>query len=238
VPPGDSQTPLDPMDEQLAERGRALIAAAVAETSAPLGLRERIEADRSRAAAGGSRHRRRRVLGLLLPAGGLVAALVVAVVMVTGGGGTPSVVATAALATRGPVLPAPDEDKSNGAVLKASIEGVPFPYWDDSFQWKAVGARDDKIEDRDARTVYYENAKGVQAAYTILGGDAVDPPSDSRKQTQNGIVLWVTTDSDSGRRIVSWQRGHHTCVLSAPLAISEQKLLALASWKGKGKVPF
>jgi hypothetical protein len=236
VPPGDSQTPMDPLDEQLAERGRAIIAAAVAETSAPLGLRERIEADRSRAVAHGTGARRPRLRGLLLPAGGLVAALVVAVVLVTSGGGTPSVVATAALATRGPVLPAPDEDKSNGAVLKASIEGVPFPYWDDSFQWKAVGARDDEIEDREARTVYYQNAKGVQAAYTILGGDAVDHPSDARKETQNGVVLWVT--SDSGRRIVTWQRGDHTCVLSAPMAIPEQKLLDLASWTGKGKVPF
>jgi hypothetical protein len=26
--------------------------------------------------------------------------------------------------------------------------------------------------------------------------------------------------------------------MSAPLAIPEQKLLDLASWKGKGKVPF
>ena len=236
MPPGDQHTPVDPIDEQLAERGRALIAAAVAETRAPLGLRERIDADRSRAVSRGARVRRRRLRVLLLPAGGLAAALVVAIIVVSGGGGAPSVVATAALATRGPVLPAPAEDKSNGAVLKASIEGVPFPYWDDSFQWKAVGARDDKIEDREARTVYYESAKGVQAAYTILGGDAVDHPSDARKETQNGVVLWVT--SDSGRRIVTWQRGDHTCVLSAPMAIPEQKLLDLASWTGKGKVPF
>jgi hypothetical protein len=236
VPPGDPHTPLDPLDEQLAERGRALIAAAVAETHAPLALRERIEADRSRAVSRGVRGRRRRLRGLLLPAGGLAAALVVAVIVVAGGGGAPSVVATASLATRGPVLPAPDEDKANGAVLKASVEGVPFPYWDDSFQWKAVGARDDKIEDRQARTVYYKNAKGAQAAYTILGGDAVDPPSNARKQTENGIVLWVT--QDSGRRIVTWRRGGHTCVLSAPIAVPEQKLLELASWKGKGRVPF
>jgi hypothetical protein len=236
VPPGDPHTPVDPIDEQLAERGRALIAAAVAETRAPLGLRERIEADRSRAVSRGARVRRRRLRVLLLPAGGLAAALVVAIIVVSGGGGAPSVVATAALATRGPVLPAPAEDRANGAVLKTSIEGVPFPYWNDSFQWKAVGARDDEIENRDARTVYYENAKGAQAAYTILGGEAVDPPSESRKQTQNGIVLWVT--QDSGRRIVTWRRGDHTCVLSAPIAVPEQKLLELASWKGKGRVPF
>ena len=64
--------------------------------------------------------------------------------------------------------------QSNDAVLKASMDGVPFPYWGDSFQWEAVGARDDKIEDRSARTVFYDNPKGARAAYTILGGDTID----------------------------------------------------------------
>ncbi|HEX7300395.1 MAG TPA: hypothetical protein VF257_15460 [Solirubrobacteraceae bacterium] len=229
--------PLDPRDEELAERGRALIASAVAETSAPVALRERIEADRSRAIERGVRPGRRRLRWLLLPAAGLVAALVVAIVVLSSSGAAPTVVGTAALAARGPVLPAPVEDASNRAVLKSSVEGVPFPYWNDSFRWKAVGARDDRIEEREAKTVYYEDAGGARAAYTILGGDAVDPPSDSRKETENGIVLWVTRHD--GRRIVSWQRGRHTCVLSAPLAVPEQQLLALASWKGKGKgVPF
>jgi hypothetical protein len=231
VPPGEFDTPLDPLDEQLAERGRVLVATAVAETQAPLGLRERIEADRSRGAARG----RRRRLGVLAPAAGVLAAAVLAIVLVTGGGG-PGVVATASLAARGPVLPAPTEDRANGAVLNASVEGVPFPYWDDSFQWKAVGARDDKIDDRAAKTVYYENAKGVRAAYTILGGDAIDAPSKARKQTANGITFWVL--EDSGRRIVTWKRGAHTCVLSAPATVPENKLLELASWKGKGRVPF
>ncbi|HMI69209.1 MAG TPA: hypothetical protein VK510_04375, partial [Solirubrobacteraceae bacterium] len=72
MPPGDPNTPLEAIDEQLAERGRALIAAAVAETQAPLALRERIEADRERAVARGAGARRRRLRGLLLPAGGLV----------------------------------------------------------------------------------------------------------------------------------------------------------------------
>jgi hypothetical protein len=44
VQAGDPNTPLEPIDEQLAERGRVLIAAAVAETQAPLALRERIVA--------------------------------------------------------------------------------------------------------------------------------------------------------------------------------------------------
>jgi hypothetical protein len=232
VTPGDPNTPLEPIDEELAERGRALIAAAVAETRAPLALRERIEADRSRAAAPA---RRRRRLGMLIPAGGVVAAAIVAVVLAVGGEGAPSVLATASLAARGPVLPAPAESKSNDALLDSSIEGVPFPYWGDQ-KWESVGARTDKIHGRDAQTVYYANPKGVRAAYTILGGDTIDPPSDAARRTDKGVELYVVTDN--GRRVVTWERNGHTCVLSAPLSVPEQKLLDLAAWKGNGGVPF
>jgi hypothetical protein len=225
---------VDPLDDELAERGRALIAAAVAETTAPLALRERIEADSARAAKRGAGTRGR--LSWLVPAGGLVAAATVAIVLVLGGPSAPSVLATASLATRGPVLPAPPEDYSNDAVLDVSIEGVPFPYWGDSFQWEAVGVRDDKIKGRSAKTVFYDNPKGARAAYTILGGETIDAPSGSRKQTKNAIQLSIT--EDKGRRIVTWERDGHTCVLSAPLAVPEQKLLQLASWKGQGSVPF
>jgi hypothetical protein len=99
-----------------------------------------------------------------------------------------------------------------------------------------VGARDDKIEDRSAKTVYYDNPKGARAAYTILGGDKIDAPSGARKLTNAGIDLWIS--QDHGRRIVTWTRAGHTCVLSAPLAVPEEKLLELATWKGKGNVPF
>ncbi len=227
---------MDPLDDELAERGRALIAAAVAETMAPLALRERIEADRARAGQRGGARRSRGLLGKLVPAGGLVAAAVVALVLVLGGSSAPSVLATASLATRGPVLPAPAEDEAHGTLLKTSMQGVPFPYWGGSFKWEAVGARDDKIEDRPAKTVFYDNPKGVRAAYTILGGDKIDAPSGARKQISHGTTLWIS--QDHGRRIVTWTRAGHTCVLSAPLAVPEQKLLELASWKGKGGVPF
>jgi len=227
---------VDPRDDELAERGRALIAAAVAETMAPLALRERIEADRARAHRPEGAKRSRGLLGKLVPAGGLVAAAVVALVLVLGGSSAPSVLATASLATRGPVLPAPAEDEANGTLLNTSMQGVPFPYWGGSFKWEAVGARDDKIEDRPAKTVFYDNPKGVRAAYTILGGDKIDAPSAARKQISGGTTLWIT--QDKGRRIVTWSRGGHTCVLSAPRSVPEQKLLELASWKGQGSVPF
>jgi hypothetical protein len=227
---------VDPIDDELAERGRALIAAAVAETAAPLALRERIEADRARARQTGGARRSRGLLGKLVPAGGVLAAAVVALVLVLGGSNAPSVLATASLATRGPVLPAPAEDESNGKVLKASMQGVPFPYWGDSFQWEAVGARDDKIKDRAAKTVYYQNPKGVRAAYTILGGGTIDAPSGAREKSKNGVKLSITVND--GRRIVTWTRDGHTCVLSAPIAVPEDKLLQLAAWKGQGNVSF
>ena len=227
---------MDPRDDELAERGRALIAAAVTQTTAPLALRERIEADRARAAQNGGARRSRGLLGKLVPAGGLLAAVVVALVLVLGGSSAPSVLATASLATRGPVLPAPAEDESNETVLKTSMDGVPFPYWGGSFKWEAVGARDDKIEDRSAKTVFYDNPKGARAAYTILGGDTIDVPSGASQKDMNGVKLFITTDN--GRRIVTWTRNGHTCVLSAPVSVPEPKLLQLAAWKGKGGVPF
>jgi hypothetical protein len=233
LPPEPTPTP-NLADDALAERGRALVLAALAETRAPLALRERIEADRARAQSGG-RLRRRGLARLLVPAGGVLAAAIVAIVLATGGGASTSVLATASLATRGPVLAAPKEDESNKALLRASNDGVPFPYWDD-IGWQASGARTDTIGGRDAKTVFYDNAKGKRAAYTILGGDAIDPPDGARTHEVNGTTLHVT--ERDGRRIVTWERQGRTCVLSAPLAVPEAKLLELASWNGKGNVPF
>jgi hypothetical protein len=233
VVPPDPHIPPETFDEELAERGRLLIAAAVAETHAPLALRERIEADRGRAPRS---TRSRGGWRVFAPVAGVVAAVAIALVVLVGGSGSPSVLATAALATKGPVLPAPAESQSNDSILKDSVGGVPFPYWGDSFQWEAVGARKDDIDGRTAKTVYYENPKGARAAYTILDGKNLDPPKGARVITQNGTKLWVT--EREGRRIVVWTRGGHTCVLSAPKTIPESKMLDAASWKDKGKVPF
>ena len=230
VPP-DPHIPTDPIDEEVAERGRLLIAAAVAQTRAPLDLRERIEADRGRA-----QRSRRAPWRIFAPVAGVVAAVTIALIVLVGGSGSPSVLATAALATKGPVLPAPAHNEANRALLDASVEGLPFPYWGDSFQWEAVGARKDDIDGRKAKTVFYENPKGAQAAYTILDGKKIDPPKGARVVTQRGTKLWVT--EHDGRRIVVWTRGGHTCVLSAPKTIPESKMVDAASWNAKGKVPF
>jgi hypothetical protein len=40
-----------------------------------------------------------------------------------------------------------------------------------------------------------------------------------------------------GRRVVTWQRRHHTCVLSGD-SVDTATLTKLAAWKGRGTVVF
>jgi hypothetical protein len=231
-PPDPDNVPLDPRDEPLAERGRELVLQASAETFAPLGLRERIEADRAKAARGGAGRRRR---ALLAPVAAVIAAAVVAVVIAGGGPGSPSVLATAALAGRGPEVAAPPADPSNPKLLRESVEGVKFPEWK-TLKWRTVGARHDTLKDRKATTVYYESPKGTRAAYTVLAGKHVEEPSKAAKHEYNGTEIYSFVRD--GRRIVTWERKGHTCVMSAPVSVPQEKLLALASWRGDGDVAF
>src|SRR6202008_1327225 len=89
----------DPRERELAERGRDLVAMAVAETSAPLALRERLERQRE-----GARRptARRRWLGLAASFVAVAAAAVAALVINLGGASSPSVLATVQLAAPGP----------------------------------------------------------------------------------------------------------------------------------------
>src|SRR4051794_15015347 len=224
---GDPRVERDPPD-----RGRALVAAAVAETSAPLALRERIERDRERARPAG----RRRFLGVAGSLAAVAAAAAAALVISLGGSADPSVLATVRLAGSGPVLPAPAHDTANPSLLRAKIEGLPFPDWNAKFQWRASGARTDQIEGRKATTVYYDNPVGARAAYTILGGQAIAPPDGAHKVRLRGKDFYVLTRD--GRRIVVWDRAGHTCVMAAPASVPETRLLDLAAWDNGGKVPF
>jgi hypothetical protein len=223
----------DPQVEpELAERGRVLIAAAVAETSAPLALRERIERDRERARP----VVRRRWLGLGASLAAVAAAAATAVVISLGGAASPGVLATVQLAGKGPALPAPKPDTAHPALLAAQIEGLPFPDWNAKFKWRASGARRDEIKGRDATTVYYDGATGARLAYTILGGAAIEPPEGARTLRVRGDAYYVVNRGN--QRIVVWNRAGHTCVMSAPAAVPEARLLDLAAWDAGGGVPF
>ena len=226
-PPSDDPN----VDHELAERGRVLIAAAVAETSAPLALRERIERERERARPAA----RRRWLGIAAPFAAVAAAAVVAIAISLGGTSAPGVLATVELAGKGPALPAPRHDPAHPALLRAQIEGLPFPDWNQRFQWRAAGARRDTIEGRDATTVYYDSRVGARLAYTILGGAAIEPPDDARTVRVRGKDFHVMYRG--GQRIVVWNRAGHTCVMSAPEAVPEARLIDLAAWDAGGSVP-
>jgi hypothetical protein len=227
LPPDHDSTPFDHDDEPFAERGRALILRASAETFAPLGLRERIEADRAKAAKGAGRRR----WALLAPVGAVLAAAVVAIVIATGGGTAgPTVLATASLAGAGPQVAAPAADPANPKLLRESVDGVRFPAWGPKFKWRATGARYDKLDDRKTTTVFYDNPKGVRAAYTIVGGKRLPIPSTATKHTYEGTDIYSFVRGD--RRIVAWERKGHTCVMSAPVSVPEERLLRLAAWKG------
>ena len=169
----------------------------------PLALREWVEAERTRARP--RTWRRRLVLPGAL-AGGL-AALVVALVLALGGGASdPSLDDAAALSAR----PA---TSSEAAVEHA---GIVFPDWSLEFGWRSAGQRTDEIGGRSAQTAVYAK-DGNQVAYTIVDGSPLEG---------TGGRDYV----EKGRRVVTFERNGHTCVVSAPVAVNRDVLLKLAAW--------
>jgi hypothetical protein len=219
-----AENELHPANEAQAERGRKLVQAAVAQTRAPLALRERIEAERARSRPA----RRRWTLGGSFAA---VAAAAVLAIVIAGGGGTggPTVAEAAVFANRAPTGAAPAVDPTHPGLLKRSVGGVSYPSWKDEFPWHASGVREDKLDGRRAVTVFYENPEHVRVGYTIVAGEPLDEPSGPglRQGAEHYVVLARGT-----RTVVTWRRGGHTCVLSGPNTVPQDRLVALASWSG------
>jgi hypothetical protein len=230
----DDTTPLDPRELELAEHGRSLVAAAVAETHAPPALRERLAAQQE--APRPAPRRRRRVFALAGSLGALAAAAAVALAVSVGGPAAPSVAAAADLAARGPALAPPRPDMHNPVVLRAAVQGVPFPEWDREFRWRAAGARRDELAGRPAVTVFYDRPRAGRLAYTIVGGEPIGAPDGARAVTVRGTTLWLARRG--AQRVVTWERGGHTCVMTAPAAMPEARLIDLAAWDAGGSVPF
>jgi hypothetical protein len=217
-------------DEALAELGRSLVHAAVAETRAPLALRERIEADRARARP--VLRRRRLALGGSLA--GLAAAALLAVILASpvSGPAGPSVVQAAELATLPATGAAPSVDPAHHGLLKRSVGGVSYPSWQYQFPWRATGAREDQLHGRRAVTVFYDSPAHVRIGYTIVSGKVLGEPAG--RAWRHGAERYVVLRRGS-RTVVTWRRGGHTCVLSGPAGVPSERLLALASWSGAGK---
>jgi hypothetical protein len=158
------------------------------------------------------RRSRRPVLGFGLAAAA-AAAVAIVLVLPSGTPGAPSVVQAAGLGVRPATLAAPAVDPAHPGLLRRSLEGVTYPDWRPHFGWRAVGTRTDRLGGRSAVTVFYVNRAGERLAYTIVGGRALSRPRGAARLVHDGIVYRAL--SRDARHVVTWERGGHTCVLSA-----------------------
>jgi anti-sigma factor RsiW len=208
---------------------RAVAALRSVDERAPAWLRARVEPE--------SRPRKPRLSFSMPLAGGLAAGAAFAVLLallLPGGAGGPSVVEASELAAQPAETAAPGPVPLEPALLDASAEGLAFPNWAEEFGWRATGIREDEIDGRRAVTVFYEK-EGRRIGYTIISGDAIDPPDEASTADRDGVTLRGL--SADGRVIVTWPRGGHTCVLSGT-GVEAETLLDLAAWQGKGAVDF
>jgi hypothetical protein len=216
------------LQARLREQQRAVAAtrSVVQRERAPLALRMRRRALVARP--------RRRSPAFAVALTGAAGALLWTVAALGGAQAGLTVAQAATLAAR-PATVAVAEPLDDGVTLpRVSADGLPFPYWEDRFHWHATGARTDHLDGRVATTVFYD--RGPRSiAYTIVSGHHLTAAPGARTILRAGTLL--TSFSTGGRRVVTWQRRGHTCVLSsrdAPLGA----LLKLAVWRGHGRIPY
>ncbi len=213
----------------LDEQRVALTAVRGLSEPAPAGLRTRVEGARRRPAPAV----RARRFGI---AGGFVAvaaALAIALVAILpSGAGGPSLSEAAVYTLGAPASPPPRHDFDGALAL--TVDGVPYPYWEDGLGWNAVGTRVDKVGGRTATTVFY--AKGdKRVGYTIVSGKGLSVPSSSVSTLRNGVNIRSLKLGET--TVVTWQRKGHTCILSGR-GVSRDDLLKLAGWRDKGALPY
>lgn len=216
------------LEDRLREQRRAVTAvrSLVQSERAPVSLR--IEDPALTARAG-----RRRPPVLSLAVAGAAAAI--AWTLAAGGGQAALTVARAAtiaeLPATAPVAKPPDDQVT---LPRLQLAGLPFPYWEDFFGWRAVGTRTDRLDGHALATVFYRRGT-EQVAYTIVTGEALPPVAGGHVAIRAGTMLTISTAA--GRRVVTWLRRGHTCVLSGR-GVPLHALIALAGWRGSGRIPF
>jgi hypothetical protein len=225
----EDDTPLSDEELALAEKGEALISAAVSETRAPQSLRESIERERQRAQAAPRPSLWRRHARAL--AGGAVAALALVAALValqTGGNGTePSLAAVADVARLESTAPAPSPSGGDPPVLDARVEPIAFPDWQKSFGWRAVGSRADELAGRTVRTVFYRNGEGARLGYSIVAGEPIAESPPGQPVKREGHTYHVARHGEDTQ--VTWTQEGHTCVFVASAAVPQAKLVELAA---------
>jgi hypothetical protein len=170
-----------------------------------------------------------------LAAAALALVLAIPLVLVGGGvGGAVSVAEAVALGARPPVAAVHEPPDGRVTLPRVSAAGLSFPYWEDRFGWRAVGFRRDRLDGRTLTTMLYARGSG-HVAYTIVSGHALPGLRGARAVVQAGTELH--TASLGGRRVVTWLRRGHTCVLSGD-GVPVTSLAALGAWRGGGAIPY
>jgi hypothetical protein len=207
------------LQADVAAQRRALAAVSQAGGErAPSALRARLELARDPR----PRSRRPRGRWAAVPAAAAVAA---AIALTVGGPAAPTVAAAATLAGRAPVEPA---GAGQGTTLRwPTASGLWFPDWATRFGFVAIGMRRDRLNGRDATTVFYKR-DGQRIAYTIVSGRPLAAGASTRAATWAGTRL--SSFGLAHRVVVTWLRSGHTCVLSGSPALLAQ-LERLAAWK-------
>ncbi len=228
TPLSDDDAPLSDQELALAKKGEALISAAVADTHAPQSLRESIERDRERAQAApkASFWRRPRILAATAATAAALAGIVVAI-QAGSESSAPSLAAVEAAAGLEATRPAPPPEGGDPPVLAARVGPIPFPDWQKSFGWKAVGSRVDEISDRTVKTVFYRNPDGARLGYSIVAGEPLGEKPPGHPVTRAGNTYHVV---DAGEHtLVTWTQQGHTCMFVASAAVPEARLVDLAA---------
>lgn len=206
----------------LGEQERAMTMLRSIDVKAPESLHAVLDEQRRRAVRK-PRRRLRFGLGYALPATVALAAAL-AIVLLTGGGSTgPSLQQTVRLTLAAATYPAPTE--RNASTLDATAAGIPFPYWQQTVGWRAVGYRTDRLGGREIQTVFYGSRHGRRVGYAIVGGPAV-PVGQGRTVTIGGVPYHFLHQGSA--TLVTWLRSGHTCVI-AGRGVSEATLLRLAT---------
>jgi hypothetical protein len=134
---------------------------------------------------------------------GVAVALAAVVAVVSSLGGTGASVSEAAQLSE---LPAQRSESAR------SFAGVAYPDWRLAFKpWEKVGTRRDELGGRGTTTVFYRHTHH-RIGYTVIAGDAIEPPADAERITANGLQLHRF---ELGKLdVVTFERNGRTCVLS------------------------
>lgn len=236
--PEDRRGPLEariaasPELQELLDRQRRAVAATreAASEPVPASLQDAVS-DRVR----GSDRRRRRprlVPGLALGGATAAAAAVVLALVLTGGPSGPTVADAARLASQPPTGPAPARLDHSKTKLDARVDGVAFPDFSRTYGWRASGVRQEEVDGRDAKVVYYERG-GERIGYVITSGSALPQPSGAKTVERHGVPYRKL--SVDGKPAVTWERLGQTCVITGA---SPAEMVKLASWRGGGTLAY